>query len=131
MDSSRIVHVIEHMGRLDAWAAAVVPIPLGLWHSVDPNDVHHRHGYVTPGDRGFGRVVMYCAPLIVAQTHALDAFWFEDYLCTIETHLTLHGEGALAGEAEVIAELGRRAPDSMAIASLVEAGARAGAVHQF
>ena len=122
MDAARLEHVTDHMARLDVWAAVVVPIPLGLWRHADPGDVHHPFGYLSPGDAGVGRVAVFCPALIVASSHALDDFWFRDYLCTIETHLTLHAEHDL-DEDEVRAELERLGPDSMVVARLVESGA--------
>ena len=111
------------MARLETrWATAVVPVPATVWSAMSIRDGHHRLGYLTPGDSGVGRTVVFCPAVIVSRTHALDDIWFDDYLCTVETHLTLHAESDLDEEA-VQAEMTRLAPDSAFVAMLVDTGA--------
>ena len=123
MEGTRLEQASRHLMRLETrWAAAVVPVSARLWRRLSHDDPHHRLGYRAPGESAFGKTVVFCPALIVARTDCLDDFWFDDYLCTVETHLTLHAEG-VSDENEVQAEMSRLAPDSSLVAMLVEAGA--------
>lgn len=123
MDVERLEQVTRHLARLETrWASAVVPLPRTLWTAMSIRDRHHRLGYLAPGRAGVGAIVVFCPAVIVARTRALDDFWFDDYLCSVETHLTLHAESRMDEDA-VREEMARLAPDSSFVAMLVEASA--------